>query len=107
MKDTFNMGYDLQQAGFDFAAVNQRNEHNLELLNGIAEDFVKASFQKAGIKCDKEEVLYRFDEALPAMNSAEPVLIVYADSAAALRVKFINRSSPLFTNLFVEELAKA
>lgn len=107
MKDTFNMGYDLQQAGFDFAAVDRRNGHNLELLNGIAEDFVKASFQKAGIKCDKEEVLYRFDEALAVMNNAEPVLIIYVDSAATLRVKSINRSNPLFTNLFVEAFAKA
>ena len=106
MKDTFNMGYDLQLAGFDFAAVDKRNAHNLDLLNGIAEDFVKASLQKAGIKCDKEELLYRFDQAIPALNHAEPILILYVNSEAAPAVKFINRSNPLFTNLFVEELPK-
>lgn len=100
MEDTFHMGYDLQHAGFDFAAVNKRNEHNLELLNGIAEDFVKVLLQKAGIKCDKEEILYRLDEAIPALNNAEPILILFVNSKAKPEVKAINRSNPLFANLF-------
>jgi len=107
MKDTFNMGYDLQRAGFDFAAVDKRNGHNMELLNGIAEDFVKASLQKAGIKCNKEEILYRFDEATPALNHADPILILYVNSEVSVEVKFINRSNSLFAKLFVEELVKA
>lgn len=104
MKDTFNMGYDLQQAGFDFAAVHQRENHNIELLKGIAEDFVKVTDQKAGIKCDKEAITCLFYESAP--NAAEPVMILYVNAEAKLGIKFINRSNPLFRNLFVEESAK-
>ena len=106
MKDTFHMGYDLEQAGFDFADVNKRNNHNIELLNGIAEDFVKASGNKARIIADKEELFYRFYEAIPALTIAEPILILSISSSSAITIKFINRSSPLFSNLFVEELSK-
>jgi|GEM_PF-2371098 hypothetical protein len=106
MKDTFHMGYDLGQAGFDFTAVQKRNNHNIELLNGIAEDFVKASDRKAGIKCDKEEILYRFYEAIPLLTTAEPILILYITSNSMITLKFINRSNPLFNNLFIEELSK-
>ncbi|MEB0280536.1 MULTISPECIES: hypothetical protein [unclassified Mucilaginibacter] len=106
MKDTFHMGYDLELAGFDFAAINKRNNHNIELLNGIAEAFVKASNHKAGIKCDKEEIFYRFYEAIPALTVGEPVMILYITSSSTITLKFINRTSPLFNNLFVEELQK-
>ena len=106
MKDTFHMGYDLEQAGFDFAAVNKRNNHNIELLDGIVEDFVKASGHKAGIKTDKEELFYRFDEAIPVLAIAEPILILSVSSTSAITIKLINRSNPLFRTLFVEELAK-
>lgn len=101
------MGYDLLQAGFDFEAISKRNNHNVELLNGIAEDFVKAARQKAGINCDKEAILYRFYEAVPLLSITAPILILYVTSEKALEIKFINRSNPLFGNLFVEDLAKA
>lgn len=101
------MGYDLVQAGFDFTVVRKPNSHNIELLNGIADDFVKASVHKAGIKGNKEEIFYRFDEAVPALTVAEPILILSISSSAAISVRFINRSNPLFNNLFIEEFAKA
>lgn len=107
MNDTFHMGYDLEQAGFDFVAVNKRNNHNIELLKGIADDFVKASIHKAGIKCDKEEIFYSFYEALPALTIAEPILILYVNSSSAITIRFINRLNPLFGNLFIEELSKS
>jgi len=100
------MGYDLEQAGFDFTAVHKRNHHNIELLNGIAEDFVKASEHKAGIITGKEEIFYRFYEAMPALMPAEPILILSVSSSCAITIKFINRTNPLFSNLFVEELSK-
>jgi len=100
------MGYDLEQAGFDFATVDKRNNHNIELLDGIVEDFVKASGHKAGIKTDKEELFYRFDEAIPVLAIAEPILILSVSSTSAITIKLINRSNPLFRTLFVEELAK-
>jgi hypothetical protein len=107
MKDTFNMGYDLQQAGFDFAAAVERNNNNTELLQGIAADFVNASRQKAGIICDKKSIFQKFDESLPSLNASEPILILYIDAEAKLDMKCINRSNPLFHNLFVEDLKQA
>lgn len=98
------MGYDLAQAGFDFTHVRQKD--NTDLLIGIADDFVKASLHKAGITGNKEEVLYRFDEAIPALTVAEPILILTISGSAAISVKFINREDPLFHNLFIEDLAK-
>jgi hypothetical protein len=105
MKDTFHMGYDLAQAGFDFTYVHQTE--NTAIITGIAEDFVKASLHKAGVAGNKEEILYRFDEAIPALTVAEPILILAISSSAAISVRFINRSNPLFHNLFIEELTKA
>lgn len=100
------MGYDLQQAGFDFAVVNKRNSHNLELLHGIADDFVKAARQKAGVTCDKEEIFHRFDESIPVLYADEPVMVLYVNAEAKLTIQYINRSNPLFHHLFAEELVK-
>lgn len=87
----FNMGYDLQPAGLDFAAVNKRNNYNLELLHGIADDFIKAARQKAGGTCDKEEIFYRFDESIPALNADEPVMILYVNAEANWPLNTLNR----------------
>jgi hypothetical protein len=100
------MGYDLELAGFDFAAVNKRNNHNIELLNGIAEDFVNASNHKAGLKSHKEEIFYRFYEAVQAIANDEPIMILCVNSCSTITLKFINRANPLFHNLFIEEAAK-
>jgi hypothetical protein len=41
MKDTFNMGYDLKQAGYQFNT--EDSDENMQLLHTIAEDFIKAA----------------------------------------------------------------
>jgi hypothetical protein len=104
MKDTFHMGYNLGQAGFDFVAQEKKNNYNIEVLNGIAEDFVNASKKKAGVSCDKEEILNRFYEAAPVLTTAVPILVIYINSSYKIMLKFINRSNPLFSNLFIEEM---
>jgi hypothetical protein len=100
MNDTFPISYDLQLAGFDFEAVKKKSDHNIALLNGIAEDIVKASDHKAGIKCAKEEILYRFYEAVPSIAMVVPLMVLYIASSSTISLKFINRSSPSFHNFF-------
>ena len=103
MKDTFHMAYDLDQAGFNFLALEKKNNYNLELLNGIAEDFVNASKKKAGVSCDKQDILTSFYETSPVPTTAAPILVIYVNNNFKIMIKFINRSSRLFRNLFLEE----
>lgn len=99
------MGYDLQEAGYRFEVTGNEKVENAELLRTIAEDFVKAARQKAGLVCNDRVILSRFNDFLPKVTAAEPILILYIDGEANFDLKFINRTNPLFHNLFVEDLA--
>ncbi|MGY3053031.1 hypothetical protein ACVWYG_001228 [Pedobacter sp. UYEF25] len=102
MKDTFHMGYDLGEAGFNFMPLEKQNNFNTELLNGIAEDFINVSKQKSGKICNKGEILNRFYDAAIRPTTEEPILIIYLNSAHGIMLKFINRSNPLFNRLFTD-----
>lgn len=104
MRDTFNMGYDLQQAGYQFEVDGNSNIKNNKLLEIIADDFVSAASKKAGINCNKQTILSTFSRSLKKVTANEPILICYITGDAQIDVKSINRSNPLLHNLFVEVL---
>jgi hypothetical protein len=96
------MGYDLLKAGYDYSTTDDRNEVNTEIINGIAEDFVKASVSKAGIAVNKEEIIHRIHDAGSPVRLT-PIVILSVTNKNVISIKFINKTSPLFKDLFVED----
>ena len=96
------MGYDLLKAGFNYTTNDKEDTGNIELLTEIADDFVKASLSKAGISVNKEEIIYRFYDAAPLIK-VTPIVILSVSGQGMISLQFINKTNPLFKNLFVED----
>lgn len=96
------MGYDLLKAGFNYTTSYGRDKGNTELLDGIAEDFVKASLYKAGIFVNKEEIIYLFYDVEPLIK-VTPIVILSVSGQGIIGIQFINKTNPLFKNLFIED----
>lgn len=102
MNEIFYAGYDLEKAGFNFSARGRDNEENLEILCGIAGDFVR--FSKTRANLDEQairEMLIDFTGSLPMLM---PIVVLALDENGSVEKQNIDRDHAVFNKLFEKSI---
>lgn len=102
IEDHFLTGYDLHKAGFIFDPPQIACNFNLDLLCGIAADFVKVSASRAGISIGKDEIIVELLKLLSSVRADNFVVILSLHKKGVITGKVTHRESHLFNELFDE-----
>jgi hypothetical protein len=102
IKDHFFIGYDLHKAGFIFDPPHIACDFNLDLLCGIAADFVKVSASRAGISVAKDGIITKLLKLLPSVRGDDFIVILSLNKKGLIAGKITHRESHLFNELFDE-----
>jgi hypothetical protein len=102
MLDNYHVGYDLAEAGYNFAPAKGHQNINLELLDIIASDFVKISVDKKGLQITKDEILDKLNNALPSVSHLQTVIVFSINNEGVVSKKVISKQSPMYKELFLE-----
>lgn len=102
IKNQFFTGYDLYKAGFIFDPPCIACNFNLDLLCGIAADFVKVAVSKTGISIKKDEIIAELLKLLPAVRKEHFIVVLALNKKGVIAGKITHRKSQLFNELFDE-----
>jgi hypothetical protein len=102
IKDHFFIGYDLHKAGFIFDLPYIACNFNLDLLCGIAADFVKVSASKAGLSIAKDGIIAELLKLLPSVSGDDFIVVLSLNKKGVIAGKITHRESHLFNELFDE-----
>ncbi|MDN5288391.1 MAG: hypothetical protein JWR38_4665 [Mucilaginibacter sp.] len=102
IKDHFFIGYDLHKAGFIFDPPHIACNFNLDLLCGIAADFVKVSTSKTGVSIAKDGIIAELLKLLPSVRGDDFIVVLSLNKKGLIAGRITHRESPLFNELFDE-----
>lgn len=98
----FFIGYDLHKVGFIFDPPYIACNFNLDLLCGIAANFVKVCALKAGTSISKDKTIAELLKLLPSVRRDDFIVILSLNKKGAIAGKVTYRESHLFNELFDE-----
>jgi hypothetical protein len=98
MNEIFYTGYDLEKAGFNFSSRGRNNQENLELLRGIAGDFVR--FSKPRAQLDEQAICNMLIDFTGSVPELMPIVVLSLDGKGEVEKQNIDRNNAVFNQLF-------